>query len=248
MPLGGPQQYLAQYNGYILPGYVQEESFDSQMNMASHYAPYADGSLTEYLGLQNKMLSLKLKVWEQDYISAKDQVQLGATYLRTQRATFAPLYVQYSDRHYDAKVSSIKVQKSVGNPVRILEYDVQFECTPWLIEDTENQISGTGTVTTTGRVLEDGGWTFANVDVSGSNVTISGYTATGDFAGFVSISGSVTNMLLDSENYTATMGGNNRNDLLLTADYRLLVGPGVTNFVVTGASSCTISWFNRWYI
>lgn len=250
MPLGGPQQYLAQYNSYVLPGYVQEESFDSEMNLASHYAPYADGSLTEYMGLSNKMLSLRLKVWEKDFMSAKDQVQLGATYLRSQRTTFAPLYVQYSDRHYDAKVKSIKVQNTAGRPVRIMEYDIQFECMPWLIEDTLNTITGTGTINTdqVSRTIDDGGWTFANVTVTGTNVTISGYTDTGDFAGFISISGAVAGMVIDSENYTAEISAVNRNDLMLSADYRLLVGPGKTNFAITGASSCSISYYNRWYI
>lgn len=250
MPLGPAQNYLAQYNSYQLPGYVQEESFDSSMNIANHYSTYADGSLSEYTGLQNKMLSLRLKVWEQTYMTCKEQVQLGATYLRTKRGGFAPLYVQYTDRHYDALVQSIKVQKSVGTPVRTLEYEVQFECKPWLIGEDLKSISGTGTINTDGesRTIDDGGWTPTYITVTGTNVTISGYTDTGDFAGFISIDGAVTNMVIDSEEMSAEISNVNRNDLMLYADYQMLVGPGKTYYAITGASSCTITWYNRWFI
>lgn len=250
MPLGPNPNYLAKYNDYVLPGYVQEESFDSQMNIASHYSTYADGSLSEYTGLQNKMLSLKLKVWEPTYADAKEEIQQAATYLRSKRAGFAPLYVQYSDRHYDALVQTIRMQKAVNSPVRIAEYEVQFECRPWLIGNSLITISGTGTITTNqvSRTLDDGGWTPTYITVTGTNVTISGYTDTGDFTGFISINGAVTNMIIDSEEYTAEISSVNRNDLMLYADYQMLVGPGKTNFAVTGASSCTISYYNRWYI
>lgn len=250
MPLGGAQQYLAQYNGYQLPGYVQEESFDSVMNLATHYSTYADGSLSEYTGLQNKQLNLRLKVWEQDFITAKDQVQLGATYLRSHRSDFAPLYVQYSDRHYEAMVQNIKVQNTAGRTVRIMEYDVQFECKPWLIEDTLITLSGTGLLTTdqVGRTIDDGGWTYATVTLTGTNVTVSGYTDTDPFTGFIAVSGASSGLVINSENYTAEISGANRNDLMLTADYRMLVGPGKTYFSVTGASSCSIVYQNRWYI
>ncbi len=250
MPIGGPQQYLAQYNSYQLPGYVQEESFDSQMNVASHYAIYADGSLSEYTGLQNKALSLRLKVWEQDFLTCKDQVELAATYLRSKRGDFAPLYVQYSDRHYDAMVESIKVQNTAGRAVKLMEYDVQFQCRPWLISDTLHTITGTGTISTdqVSRTINDGGWTPTTITVTGTNVTVSGYTDTGDFAGFISIDGAVTSLVIDSEEMTAEISGVNRNDLMLTADYQMLVGPGKTNYAITGASSCSISYYDRWYI
>jgi hypothetical protein len=250
MPLGPNPNYLAKYNDYVLPGYVQEESFDSEMNIAAHYGDYADGSLSEYTGLQNKMLSLRLKVWEPTFGAAKEEIELAATYLRSKRNSFAPLYVQYSDRHYDAMVRSIKVQNTAGRPVRLMEYDVQFECKPWLISDTPVTLSGTGTISTdqVSRTVDNGGWTFANITVTGTDVTISGYTETGDFTGFISIDGAVTNMEIDSENYTAEISAVNRNDLMLTADYRMLVGPGKTNFAITGASSCSITYYDRWYI
>lgn len=250
MPLGSAQNYLAQYNSYQLPGYVQEESFDSIMNIAQHYSTYADGSLSEYTGLQNKVLSLRLKVWEQTYATCKDQVELAATYLRTKRGDFAPLYVQYSDRHYDALVQSIKIQKSVGSSMRTLEYEAQFECKPWLIGDTLHTITGTGTVSTdaVSRTINDGGWTPTYITVTGTDVTISGYTDTGDFAGFISVDGAVSGLVVNSEEMTAEISGVNANDQMLYADYQMLVGPGKTNFAITGASACSITYYDRWYI
>jgi hypothetical protein len=252
MPLGGPAQYLAKYNSYILPGYVQEESFDSSMNIAAHQAPYVDGSLSEYVGLQNKVLALKLKVWEQDYQTCKDQVELGATYLRSKKAGFADLYVQYSDRHYEALTESIRVEKTAGqSSPRTLEYDVQFSCRPWLIEDAIKIITGTGTINTdqVSRTINDGGWTPTVITVTGTDVTISGYTDTIPFTGYINITGAVTGMIIDAENMTAEISGVNRNDLMINqVDYSMFVGPDKTYFNITGASSCSISYHNRWYI
>jgi hypothetical protein len=99
-----------------------------------------------------------------------------------------------------------------------------------------------------GRTIDDGGWTPTRITVTGTDVTISGYTATGDFAGFVSISGAVTNMVIDSDTFTATIGGVNANDRMRWADYRTYVGPGKTFFTTTGASSMTLEYQNRWYL
>lgn len=250
MPLGGAQNYLCKFNTYTLPGYVQNEQFNSEMNIAEHYATYADGSLSEYTGLQNKNLVVNLKVWEQDFATAKDQVQLAATYLRSKRSGFGDLYLQYSDRHYEALVKTITLSNEAGRSVRLMDYNVTFECKPWLINDATSTLTGTGTIDTdqVGRTIDDGGWTPTILTVTGTNVTVSGYTDTGDFAGFLSIDGAVTNMVIDSENYTAEISGVNRNDLMLYSDYQVLVGPGKTNFDITGASSCTIAYHNRWYI
>ena len=254
MGLGPAQGYLAKYNTYTLPGYVQEESFDSILRIAQHYAPYADGSESESMGLQNKMLSLTLKVWEQDYLTCKNQVQQAATILRSKKDGFGPLYVQYSDRYYSALVSGIKVQKTAGNSesVRTLNYQIDFECKPWLIDETVNSfggaISSPATITTTGRTIDDGGWTPTTITVTGTNVTISGYTDNGDFTGFVSISGAVSGMIIDSDSFTTTLGGNSAENYMRWIDYRTYVGPEVTNFYVTGASNCTIEYQNRWYI
>lgn len=249
MPMGPSQAYLAQYNSYTLPGYVQNETFDSTMNIANHYATYADGSLSEYTGLQNKQLSLRLKVWEPTYQAAKDAVQEAATILRTKRDRFAPLYIQRTDRYIEALVNSVKMEKTAGSSVRILEYDVQFECKPWWVSTSGYTLTGTSSNTdSVGRTIADGSWTPTRITVTGTNVTISGYTDTGDFAGFVSISGAVSNMIIDSDAFTATIGGLNANDRMRWADYRVYVGPGKTNFVSTGASSMTITYNNRWYL
>lgn len=250
MPLGPSQSYLARYNGNVLPGYVQEESMDSSMNIATHSAPYADGSQSEYTGLENKQLSLTLKVWEQDYLSCKLAVEKAATILRTKRSGFAPLYVQYSDRYYEAMVGPIRMQKTAGESVRTLDYQVDFSCKPWLTSLSGYTLTGTTTVTTdsVGRTLDNGSWTPTTITVTGTDVTISGYTSTGDPTGFISISGAVIGMIIDTSNYEATIGGLNANNRMLWADYQVYVGPGKTSFDITGASSCTIEYHDRWLL
>lgn len=250
MPLGPAPQYLVKYNNYQMIGYCQNESFDNQMNIASHYGAYIDGSPSEQTGLSNKNLSLSMRVWDCDYLTVKKEVEKSATMLRSKRSGFAPLYVQFTDRHYDAMVKEIRVQKQAGSSVRILDYDADFECRPWLIDDTTKTLTGTGTINTdqVTRTIDDGGWTPTTVTVTGTNVTISGYTDTSMFTGFISVSGSVTNLIVDTEAFTATIGGNNANGQMLTTDYQLFVGPEKTNFAITGASSCTIQYNNRWYI
>lgn len=256
MPLGPNAEYLAQYNTYVLPGYVQDESFDSVMNIANHQAAYADGSNSEMTGLQNKVLSLKLKVWEPDYQSCKDQVQKAGTILRTKKNGFAELYVQYSDRHYEAMVQSIKVGKVAGTTVKTLDYQVDFSCRPWLVSNASYTISGSAmnrqhqvfSTSQVARDIDDGGWTYTSILVSGRDITISGYTPTESFTGFISISGTVANMLIDAQNYTATINDINANDRMRWADYRTFVGPEQTLFSVSGAEMCEITYNNRWYL
>jgi hypothetical protein len=218
--------------------------------MAEHYAPYADGSDSEYTGLRNKLLSLTLRVWEEDYLSCKQQISNAATMLRSRKSGFAPLYVQFSDRHYEALTTSVKSDKSVPSSVRVTDYQVEFECKPWLISDTAKTLTGTGTINTdqVTRTIVDGGWTPARITVTGTNVTISGYTDTGEFAGFASITGSVSNLVIDSDEFTATQGGVNKNDIMAWADYRIYIGPGKTFLTTTGASSMTVTYHNRWYL
>lgn len=251
MPLGPDAQYLCQYNDYVLPGYVQNETFDSIMSIASRSVPYADGAFSEYLGLENKQLTVRLKVWEQNFLTCKDQVELAATYLRSKKDGYGTLYVGYDDRHYDAMTKSIKLENTAGRAVRIMEYDVVFEARPWLISNTTLTISGgTGTLTTdsVSRDINDGGWTPANLLLTGTNITVSGYTDTEPFTGYLSVTGAVTNLYIDSENYTATIAGVNNNDKMLWVDYQIMVGPEKTYFVVTGATNCIITYNNRWYI
>jgi hypothetical protein len=111
-------------------------------------------------------------------------------------------------------------------------------------------VSGIGTIDTdsVSRTISNGGWTPTTITVTGTNVTISGYTVNGDFAGFVSVSGAVTSMIIDSDAFTATIGGVNKNNLMKWAEYRTYIGPDKTFFVITGALSCSISYHDRWYI
>jgi hypothetical protein len=249
MPMGPSQQYLVKYNNYVLPGYLQSESFDSLMNIANHYGAYIDGSPSEETGLSNKSISLTLKVWETDYLTCKQQVELAATYLRSYRGGFAPLYVQYPDKHYEAMVKNIKVDKAVGS-VRLLEYSVDFECKPWLIGETTHTITGTGSFDTdqVSRSITNGGWTPATITVTGTNPVISGMTADSQSTGSITISGAVAGMIIDTEAFTAEISSVNRNDLVVTKDYRLFIGPGKTTFTSTGASSISIDYQDRWYI
>jgi hypothetical protein len=254
MGLGPTPSYLAKYNTYTLPGYVQQESFDSNMRIADNYAPYADGSTSEMTGLQNKMLSLTLKVWETDYATCKQQVQQAATMLRSKRQGFAPLYVQFSDKHYDAMVSSIKIDKTAGDSTRMLEYQVDFQCRPWLINDTVTTLSGGSlgraltSFATTGRTLDNGGWSPTTIIVTGNDITISGYSTKESFTGFISISGTVTDLVIDSEGFSATAAGVNKNAVMRYADYRVYIAPEETTITVSGATSVTIDYYDRWYI
>lgn len=256
MPLGPAPSYLARYNTYTLPGYVQEESFDSNMNIADHQAAYADGSDSEMTGLQNKVLTLRLKVWESDYQTCKDQAQKAATILRTKKWGYADLYVQYSDKHYEAMTESIKVGKVAGTSVRTLDYDVNFSCRPWLVSNATYTISGSGMnrsqiVINTDQVARDidnGGWTYTSIKVSGSDITVSGYTNTEPFTGFISISGAVSDMMIDAREYTAEINNVNANDRMRWADYRTFIGPEKTSFTISGAVLCEISYHDRWYL
>lgn len=247
-------QYLAQYEGYTLPGYVQSESFDSTINVASHEAPYADGGLLENVGIQNKSLSLKMRVWDEDYAACKAQVERAATILRSKRQGTGMLRVMYSDRYYEAMPKSIKMEKQAGSSVKIVDYDIDFDAKPWLVSDAVYTVSGDGlngartTFSTVGRTIDDGGWTYATVKLSGREVTVSGYTQSGDLAGFISVSGYIANLVIDSEAFTATVAGVNQNKAMKSVDYRMYVGPEVTYFTVSGAQLCEITYHNRWYI
>lgn len=259
MPLGPAPRYLARYNSYVLPGYVQNESFDSSDVLADH-PPIGDGSLSEYTGLENKLLSITNKVWEPTYQDCKTEAEKAATILRTKKNGFADLYLQYSDRHYEAMVKAITIDKAVPSSTRTLNYQVQFECKPWLISDATYTVSGTGVMRSdskyhllldtdsVGRTIDHGGWTPTTLTMTGTNITVSGYTESGDFAGFLSIDGAVTNVVVNSYDVTTTIGGVNYNDQMLWADYRVFAGTGRTFFEVIGASTCVIEYQNRWHI
>jgi hypothetical protein len=247
--------YLVKYNNYTLPGFAQRESFDSVTNIADHYAAYVDGSLSEDLGLANKQLTVGMKVWEQDYMTCKDQVQLAATMVRSTKA-FAPLYVGYTDKHYMAMGKSVTTEKDAGTSVRTLDYEVQFECKPWLQSDTTHvlhygAVTDPVTITTdvVGRTIANGGWTPTTLYISGENITVSGYTSTGEFTGFISISGQVAQYGIFSEDFVAiNASGVNVITEIMPVDFRLYVGPGKTSFYITGAVWARLEYNDRWYI
>jgi hypothetical protein len=189
-----------------------------------------------------------MKVWEEDYYSAKEATQEAYTILRSAKNDFSKLYVQYYDRYYEAMAKSIASSKEASESKATLDYDATFIVKPWLIENRVRSISGTGTISTTTRTLQDGGWTPTIIELSGTNITVSGYTQYGEFAGFISISGAVTDLIIDTENYTVKMNEVNRLDVMEDFNFETYIGPGVTYFAVNGATSCVIRWQNRWYL
>jgi hypothetical protein len=241
------QRYLVQYNGYQLPGYAQAESFDSIMKIETAHQPYRDMAFSEYLGLENKTVSLRILVTGDNYLECKNQMQLASTMLRSQRAGFRPLYVQHYYKHYDGLVSAIKLESDV-NTNTTAEYTIEFECKPWLESDILTTVSGTSLISTVGRTIYDGGWTPVNLTLSGNNITVSGYTLTGDFTGFISISGAVSDLQINTEEYTATMNNENANNVILNDNYQVYIGPEMTYFSISGAIECEISYRDRWYL
>lgn len=98
---------------------------------------------------------------------------------------------------------------------------------------------------TTGRTLNDGTWTPTIVTVTGTDITIRGYTQSDD-TGYISVDGSVSNLVIDTENRTAFMDGENVEHLISWRDYGLWVGPGETYFEIEGADNISIQYHNRW--
>lgn len=253
MGLGPAAQYLVKYNGHVLPGYAQSEQFDNGVTLVDHNSPRTHTPLTEYGGEIPKGIQIKMKVWEKDYFSCKEQIQLAATYLRSTRGDYSPLYIQYTDRHYNAKTETITTQKEAGVSVRTADYDVTFKALPWIEADYTTTLSGgSGTLTTdaVGRTTASGTYSPVTLLLVGTNVTVSGFTDTGEFCGYLKIDGATVGTIVDSENYNAfDINGVNMNGQMLThVDYAMYVGPGKTNFVITGATQALLSWNDRWGI
>lgn len=248
MPLGPPQQYRIFYNGQQLPGYAQSEDDPNEMTVADHYAFGWDGSLTQYVGLTNKQLKLTFRVWEPTYRDCKNAYHKAATILRTRREGFAPLFVDYTDRYFEATVTTVSYQQDVSKSRRILDYSVEFDCKPWQVSVSGYTITGAGSINTdaVGRTFDDGSWTPVYATVTGTDITISGYTDT-DFTGYVSISGAVNNFIIDTENSDSFITPSGTGDgLMYWKDYGIWAGPGKTSWAITGASSVTFSYHNRW--
>jgi hypothetical protein len=244
------QQYIARYNGYRLPGYVQDQSWSADNTVDSKYGNYDGSAIGEYTGQANVILTVKMKVIGDTYRINKDQVQMAGTILRTNNKQFVPLYVQRNDRYWEALAKTISYQTEAAASNKSLEYIVTFECRPWLTSTTTTILKGTGLLDTdqVGRTILNGGWTPAVITVVGTNITVSGYTANGDFTGYIEIPSTVSGMTINTLDYTARMDGKNRNDLINNLDYELFVGPSKTYFEVDGATDCTIQYNDRWYL
>jgi hypothetical protein len=236
--------YLVKYGSYILPGYAQSESFVSSMNVQDHQAPYMDGSLSAYSGLENKIISMKMRVFDEGgYLFTKTQTQRAATMLRAYSG-WTKTYIQNPDRYYLTLAKSIKIEKDAQTTGKILDYDFELEAKPWLISDKIYTVSGISLITAT-RTLDNGTWTPTNIRISGTNITLSGYTAT-EFTGFISVSGAVTNMYITNEPFTATISNIDRITAIKNFDSSLYIGPGTTYVAVTGATLCEITYQDRW--
>lgn len=234
---------LVRYNGYLLPGYYQEEHLPSEMSIEAHVVKYLDASLSEYTGLENKHISIRMKILDETYAGAKNQVLRAATLLRSNRTQFVPLYLKNPDRYYLAMTEVISTGQNAGTGEKNLDYTATFECRPWLYGGT-HILTGTTLLDTDsiGRSFANGTWTPVRLTITGINVTISGYTDSGDFAGFISVSGTVSNLYVDTENYYAS------ENVINNYDYQMFVGPGRTLFEINGATQVTVEYEDRWIL
>lgn len=240
-------KYVVKFNNFNLPGYAQTEAFVSSEQIAEHKGPFEDSTFSEYIGLENKLINLKMKVLSETFSGAKEQTQAAGTILRSAKG-FSKLYIQYQNKYYLALTRKFDVENEAKTNTNFSEYNIEWEAKPWLYGETTYTVSGLDIFDTGSRNFSNGGWTPARIKVSGTDVTISGYNELGEFAGFISVSGAVNNLLINSEAYTATIGGVNKNNLMNNLDYALYIGPGKTTFVVSGATLCEISWEDRWYL
>lgn len=250
MPKGPPQEYIVTYNGYQLPGYAQSENDPTQVNITDNYAFGWDGSISQVGGLSNKSFTMDFKVWEATYRACKDQYHVATAILTSRKDGFAPLFVDYDDRYFEAATKSISYSQTVDNSRYLLTYAAEFDTRPWMTSTVGYTLTGAGTVDTDSvtRTIADGGPTPAHLKVSGTNVTVSGFSATERFTGFVSISGVVTDFEMDTEFSRSYLGtGDNGDGYMYWKDYGLWVGTGKTTFEVTGASAVEITYHNRWY-
>lgn len=251
VPPDGPsslhQSYLVRYNGHDLPGYAQSESYTDAMNIVDHFPAMADFSLAQYTGLQNKLITLDMLLWEPDYNAIKNRLSYVGTILHSAKG-FTRLYIQHRDSYFLAITSNVSTSPHASRMNRLLVYTVEFEAKPWVISEALYEVSGVGVVETTGRTLYDGTWTPTRLIVSGTDVTITGVNEFGVSTGSIITSGVSYNLIIDTEQVTATMAGINRNDLIVNKDFYLYVGPGKTYFTITGADSCIIQYNNRWLL
>lgn len=239
--------YLVKYNNYILPGYLQSEALISEEGIyTTEVDKYDFSTFSEYTGLKNKLIEIELLVVDSTYGATKEQIQKASTMLRSSREDFVRLTLKRPDRYYLALTKSISTGQTAGRGEDKTRYKVTFEAKPWAYGTTRYELTGSIDTDNVNRTLSNGTWSPALVRVTGTNITVSGYTDTGDFTGFISASGTVNDLVIDSESYTATMGGVNRNDLMNNLDYQIYIGPGRTRFTTTGITEITIEYEDRW--
>jgi hypothetical protein len=128
-------RYLVKYNGYQLPGYAQTERFDSVLRVEEHQTVYDPTDAMEDIGLQNKTLSVTMKVIGENYLDCKNQVLEAATIAMSSKR-FTKLYIGYTDRYYMALVKKFSATKSVSEGMRTMDYTVEFEAEPVIYSDT----------------------------------------------------------------------------------------------------------------
>lgn len=105
------------------------------------------------------------------------------------------------------------------------------------------------TLETTSRTIDNGSWAPVEMYISGQNITISGYTASDNqFAGFISASGIINNMYINTETYEVSIDGEVATQYINNPDYDLKVGPGKTIFDLTNVSSIQLKYRDRWEI
>lgn len=239
--------FLVIYNKYLLPGYAQSESATNVMRILAPDVPYQDGSLYETNGLENKDISLNMLVLSDTYREAKEVANMAGTMLRTIRSSeYGRLYLGRLDRYYLAMPKAVKISANAATDRRSIQYSVDFEAKPWAYSTSTTTINGTGNIDTGPRDFTEGTWTPTQIKVTGTDITVSGYTEFGQFTGFFSVSGYVANLVIDTETYSATINGINANNYMKNLNYEVYVGPGRTYFDVTGATTIELTWQNRW--
>lgn len=127
-------RYTVNYNGMYFPGYAQFEEMSSPARLERH-APTYEPVSSEFYGLWNKVITIRMMVIGRDYEDAKEQVREAATILHSSR-TFAKLYVGFLHRYYEALGMEIIMEKIVGTGMRKIEYTIRFHVKPWLFDDT----------------------------------------------------------------------------------------------------------------
>lgn len=237
--------YLVKYNNYVLPGYAQSEDNENIARIVNYSPEYMDIIRQENQGLENKTLSLRMRILKENYREAKTEALKAATMIRSFRGAYRKLYMNRYDRYYLAVPESVKLEATTAN-TRTVDYTVQFRALPWVISDEVYVVSGTGNIDTGVRDFSQGTWTPAIITVTGTNITVSGYTDETSFTGYFAVSGYVSNLVVNSNEYTATINGVNSNKAMKNLDYAIYVGPGRTYFAVTGATTVELKWQNRW--